>query len=188
MVARLASVAQSSAATELTFDDRDAGPKIDAVAHPDMVWRLLAATAWIAHGPASAPSVIYEFYDPQCSYCQRFWGESEPWVDSGKLQVRYIPVGLLGRDSLTRAAALLSASDPPEALRRYVRAWPHGELPLPPQIPARYLTEVEGNLRLMRDLGLDIVPGIVIRNTDGRLQVWPGLPAPADLHAALGPP
>ncbi|TAM13029.1 MAG: thiol:disulfide interchange protein DsbG [Nevskiaceae bacterium] len=172
----------------LSFDDESTGPKIDAAARPGEVWRLLAAATWIAQGKVTAPRVIYEFYDASCSYCQRFGADAAPWVKSGKLQVRYIPVGFLEADSAAKAAALLAVADPATALRNYMDAWPHGGLVVPLRIAAPQAAALEANLQLMRDLGLEIVPGIVIRNADGSLQLWPGLPALADLRATLGAP
>ncbi len=50
-------------------------------------------------GKDNAPKIIYMFSDPNCPYCNRFWQLARPWVDSGKVQIRHIMVGILSHDS-----------------------------------------------------------------------------------------
>src|SRR3546814_8987929 len=59
------------------------------------------------------------FSDPNCPYCNMFWKQARPWVESGKVQLRHIMVGMLRADSAGKSAALLSAKDPRAALNEH---------------------------------------------------------------------
>ena len=78
-------------------------------------------STWIADGNADAPRIIYMFSDPNCPYCNMFWKQARPWVESGKVQLRHIMVGMLRADSAGKSAALLSAKDPQAALNEHGR-------------------------------------------------------------------
>ncbi len=77
------------------------------------IWAKMEKTAWIADGKDSAPRKVYLFSDPNCPYCNMFWEQARPWVDSGKVQLRHIMVGIIREDSPGKSAALLAAKDPP---------------------------------------------------------------------------
>src|SRR3546814_13917370 len=47
-------------------------------------WAQLEASEWIADGKADAPRVIYTFSDPNCPFCNKFWGAARPGVDWGE--------------------------------------------------------------------------------------------------------
>ena len=75
-------------------------------------WKRLDASGWVADGKPTAPRVVYVFTDPNCPYCAKLWADARPWVDSGKVQLRHIIVGILTRTSPANAAALLSTRIP----------------------------------------------------------------------------
>src|SRR3546814_12650200 len=77
-------------------------------------WALLEASEWIADGKADAPRVIYTFSDPNCPFCNKFWSAARPWVDSGKVQLRHIMVGVIRPDSANKVATIMTASSPSE--------------------------------------------------------------------------
>src|SRR3546814_5178612 len=54
--------------------------------------------------------------DANCPYCNAFWEAARPWVDSGKVQLRHILVGIIKDDSPAKAAAILGAPDRSAAL------------------------------------------------------------------------
>lgn len=59
-----------------------------------------------------APVVLYVFADPFCPYCKQFWQQARPWVESGKVQLRTLLVGVIKPESPATAAAILAAKDP----------------------------------------------------------------------------
>lgn len=64
---------------------------------------------WILDGKKEAPVIVYVFADPFCPYCKQFWQKARPWVDSGKVQLRTILVGVIKPESPATAAAILAA-------------------------------------------------------------------------------
>ncbi len=59
-----------------------------------------------------APVIVYVFADPFCPYCKQFWQQARPWVDSGKVQLRTLLVGVIKPESPATAAAILASKDP----------------------------------------------------------------------------
>jgi thiol:disulfide interchange protein DsbG len=86
------------------------------------IWAKMEKTAWIADGKADAPRIVYLFSDPNCPYCNMFWEQARPWVESGKVQLRHIMVGIIREDSPGKSAALLAAKDPSKALLEHESA------------------------------------------------------------------
>lgn len=147
-------------------------------------WKTLAASAWIADGSAKATRVVYVFTDPNCPYCNKFWSDARPWVDSGKVQLRHIMVGILGPTSPGKAAALLSASDPAAALRAHESRT--GEATALAKVPARAAAQLQGNHSLMQEMGLGATPAILYLDSAGLLHTEQGAPQPAALARILG--
>lgn len=69
-----------------------------------------AGTTWFVDGKDSAPHKAYILLDPNCIYCHKIYQEVFPMIDSGNLQVRWIPVGFLKETSPGKSAALIQAS------------------------------------------------------------------------------
>ncbi len=59
-----------------------------------------------------APIILYVFADPFCPYCLQFWQQARPWVESGKVQIRTLLVGVIKPESPATAAAILATQDP----------------------------------------------------------------------------
>lgn len=66
-------------------------------------------------GPDEAPT-LYAFVDPNCVFCHRFYNDVKPLIEAGKLQVHFVNVAILKASSAGRAAAILEADDPAEAM------------------------------------------------------------------------
>lgn len=77
----------------------------------DQVWAQLESATWVLDGKADAPRIVYTFSDANCPYCNHFWEAARPWVNSGKVQLRHLLVGIIREDSPAKAAAILGASD-----------------------------------------------------------------------------
>lgn len=81
--------------------------------------KLLAALGpdpWLVEEGAPAAPLIYAYADPNCIYCNKFWNELRPYVQSGKVRVRWVLLDFLKATSKGRAAAILSAHDRAAAL------------------------------------------------------------------------
>ena len=68
---------------------------------------------WISEG--KGPHVIYIFFDPNCPFCHRLYENTRAWIKQGKVELRWIPVGILATTSAGKAAAILGAKNPLQA-------------------------------------------------------------------------
>ncbi|WEJ23316.1 thiol:disulfide interchange protein DsbG [Pseudomonas sp. SD17-1] len=150
------------------------------------VWAKLDKTAWIADGKADAPRVVYLFSDPNCPYCNMFWQQARPWVDSGKVQLRHIMVGIIRADSPAKSAALLASADPQKALQAHESAGKASTLKPLAKIPTQVQAKLDANLALMEELGLSATPAIFYLDDKGQLQTQQGAPRPEMLGKILG--
>lgn len=166
------------------------------------VWKHLEASQWIEDGKKGAPRTVYVFTDPNCPYCNKFWADARPWVDSGKVVLRHVIVGILTPTSPGKAAALLADKNPAAALASYERSHaaqnsktlatgrprPLADDGLKPlaTIPPAIQSQLEANERLMASLGVQATPAMVWRDAAGAVQVRTGAPDSA-LPAILGP-
>ena len=110
----------------------------------ERIWGQLAQATWLADGQAKAPRTVYVFTDPNCPYCNKFWSDARPWVDSGKVQLRHVIVGILTPTSPGKAAALLADKNPAQALDAYERG----------HLAATLKAMASGRLRPLGDAGL----------------------------------
>ena len=67
-------------------------------------------------GSTSAPVTIIEFGDYQCSNCKRWFLETKPTIkenliDTGKVNLVFVDIAFLGKDSLPASAATYCAED-----------------------------------------------------------------------------
>ena len=83
----------------------------------DEIWKSLEKSTWIQDGDVNAKKIIYVFNDPNCPYCHTFWKQARPLVESGKVQLRHIVVGVIRPSSKGQAATILS-NEPYRVCRR----------------------------------------------------------------------
>lgn len=165
------------------------------------VWKQMEASHWIEDGRKSAARTVYVFTDPNCPFCNKFWADARPWVDSGKVALRHVMVGMLTPTSPGKAAALLADKNPAAALDAYerghaaqngkklatgqARALDGGLKPLAP-IPPAIAEQLAANEKLMASLGVQATPAMVWRDASGAVQVRTGAPDSV-LPLVLGP-
>jgi len=166
------------------------------------LWKQIESSQWIGDGEARAPRTVYVFTDPNCPYCNKFWADARPWVDSGKVQLRHVMVGILTPTSAAKAAALLASKDPSAALAAYERGHaaenaralasgrpkPLGDTGLKPlaSVPPAIQAQLDANAKLMAAWGLQATPAMVWRDAAGTVQMRTGAPEGA-LPQILGP-
>jgi len=151
------------------------------------IWAKMEKTAWIADGRDDAPRKVYLFSDPNCPYCNMFWEQARPWVESGKVQLRHIMVGIIREDSPGKSAALLAAKDPQKALQEHEAAGKGSKLQALDKIPAAIEAKLEANMKLMDELELSATPAIFYLDDKGGLQQQQGAPSPDKLVKIMGP-
>ena len=161
----------------------------DLVTRPldEKTWTQLADTTWVLDGDANAPRVVYVFADPNCTYCNRFWETARPWVETGKVQLRHILVGIIKADSPAKAVAILGAPDPSAALLENERNFGQGGIAPSAIVPANLSRVLDDHRRLMLSAGFQGTPGIVVRDGDSSIKKFNGMPQPGELIEVLGP-
>ncbi|EIQ9367543.1 thiol:disulfide interchange protein DsbG [Salmonella enterica] len=152
------------------------------------MWQKMEKASWILDGKKDAPVVLYVFADPFCPYCKQFWQQARPWVESGKVQLRTLLVGVIKPESPATAAAILAAKDPAKTWHDYEASAGKMKLEVPASIPPAQIKVINQNQQLMDDLGANATPAIYYMNKDKILQQVVGLPEKAQLDAMMGQP
>ena len=153
----------------------------------DRTWAELESATWVVDGEVDAPRVVYTFSDANCPFCNRFWEASRPWVDSGQVQLRHLLVGVIKEDSPAKAAAILEAPDPSAALAENERQFAQGGITPADNVSADVQKILADNQALMRINGFRGTPGIVVKESDGSIRKFHGMPQGEQLTEALGP-
>lgn len=167
--------------------DEAALGKLVAKPLSDQEWALLQSTRYVLDGKADAPRIVYAFSDANCPYCHRFWEAARPWVDGGKVQLRHIMVGIIKESSPAKAAAILGAADPSAALQENERNYEQGGITPAASIAADMRKVLDEHRDLMLGMGFRGTPGIVVRDAQGLIKKYNGMPGPDALAEALGP-
>jgi thiol:disulfide interchange protein DsbG len=174
--------------TVIDAQGRDVNAKVlqSAVQKPMglQTWADLERTHWIGDGKPDAPQIAYVFTDPNCPYCNQLWREARPLVQSGQLQLRHILVAVLRPSSEGKAAAILQAPSPEQALASHAQAYAdaHGKNPdtlgiaALPRIPLTARDALANNTSLMTAMGLRATPATIWKNAQGTVQIRTGMP------------
>ena len=96
-------------------------------------------------------------------------------------------VGILKPTSEGKAAALLAADDPEQAMRAHENNYRSGGIEPMEDIPADLREQVAANNRLMSRVGVRGTPGIFYHDSAGEVQVKQGVPQGALREEILGP-
>ncbi|MEB5921393.1 MULTISPECIES: thiol:disulfide interchange protein DsbG [Franconibacter] len=150
------------------------------------MWQRLEKAKWISDGKADAPRKIYVFADPFCPYCRQFWQQARPWVESGKVELRTLLVGVIKPESPAYAAAILRAKDPAQAWRAFEQSGGKTAPTLPTRVPEEQAKAVNMNQKLMDELGANATPAIYYMNEENVLQQVVGLPDAEKFAAMMG--
>ena len=152
------------------------------------LWQRMEKAHWLLEGNKDAPRVIYVFADPYCPYCLQFWQQARPWVESGKVQLRTLLVGVIKPESTGAAAAILAAKDPAKSWHDYEQSGGKMALTIPNAISPEHMKILNINQKIMDDLGANVTPAIYYMNKDNVLQQVVGLPEKAQLDAMMAHP
>ncbi|SNY78556.1 thiol:disulfide interchange protein DsbG [Enterobacter sp. CC120223-11] len=150
------------------------------------LWQQMEKAHWILDGKKSAPRVVYVFADPYCPYCKQFWKQARPWVESGKVQLRTLMVGVIKPESPATAAAILTSQDPQKTWHDYEESGGKLQLNIPASVPPAQMEILNTNQKLMDALGANATPAIYYLNKDNILQQVVGLPDDENLKAMMG--
>lgn len=154
----------------------------------EKAWGELEKANWVRDGNADAPVIVYTFTDPNCPFCHRFRKAAEPWIDAGKVQLRHVMVGILAQDSLPKAATILGADNPGEALRINQKNHDEGGIEIDRAIVSANAKQIRANNQLMSSLGLSATPSTYFKNSDDEIEMKQGTPRPDEMSAIMGGP
>lgn len=154
----------------------------------EKMWGELETSAWVAEGPKSkdAKSYIYVFEDANCGYCNLAAKAFRPYIAAG-LQVRWVPVAFLAADSLPKAAALLTATNPAIAIEE-MHANFGKKMQNPPAVDPAIKAKIENNAKLMKQYGFAGTPAIFYKDKNGKVRAVNGMPSLSELPAITGLP
>jgi thiol:disulfide interchange protein DsbG len=140
----------------------------------------------IVEGPTKAP-VLYVFADPNCIYCHRLYQQTRALVAAGKLQLRWALVGFLKPSSSGRAAAILDANNPEQALQadeaRFDISQEEGSVAPQAHPPAATRALLKAHLAAMRQAGGNGTPTLLYLDDSGHWAAKVGAPSKAWMKA-----
>lgn len=153
----------------------------------DNTWQQLEDSHWIGDGNSEAPITVYEFVDPNCPYCHKFYEQSRPWVKNDQVEIRHILVAVLKPSSQSKAAAILQADKPARAFAQHENQYASGGIEPADTIKASTKKAIAQNTRLMSRLKIRGTPGLVYKDDSGDIQIKQGLPGSSALKKIFGP-
>jgi thiol:disulfide interchange protein DsbG len=123
---------------------------------------------WIEEGKSA--HIIYVFFDPNCPYCHRIYTNTRDWVKHNKVQMRWIPVGVLTPTSRGKALTLLDSKDPLKLFHHGEDNFVGGEGSAIDEAldgSGKSVKALDNNAKLLRLTGFDAVPSILFRSKKG---------------------
>ena len=133
-------------------------------------------------GQQDASHQIYFIGEPNCSMCHKFYLMLKPYIDSGKLSVRWIMTAFLRQDSMGKAAAILQSENPAEMLNidesKFDTKTEEGSIkPLDDdKISEKTSAALKANLAFMSKHNIRGTPTIFYRDSNGQPMIIDGVP------------
>lgn len=120
------------------------------------------------------------FFDPNCAYCHIYYGQLAPIIGIGLVRVRYVVVGLVQKDSALRAASILAAFNPAQAMvdneQHFDASHEEGGYRLAPKPDPALMAAVASNNALFVNAGFNGTPITLYCNKHGAIQMQAGVP------------
>lgn len=151
--------------------------KVMTQAQLQALWARAEKLRWVQEGKSG--KIVYVFFDANCPYCHRLWSTLRNWVQSGKAQVRWLPVAILKDTSKGLGAAIYSSSNPGDAMDKMVNRQLQ-----PIHANDRDSRNMAQNLLLLRDTGYTGVPAMMFKRGDKVVSMM-GSPDEKELTALL---
>lgn len=147
------------------------------------------ASSYFTEGKAGAP-VVYAFFDANCIFCNRLWLQTRDPIKNGLVQLRWVPVGIIKKDSEDKGAGILSAANPVAALTEDEAAFDKkneegGFSIVHDKIPADKLQAVRANDKLLKLAGFYGTPTLLYITKAGEAAAKQGLPSEDDWKSIL---
>lgn len=110
-------------------------------------WTRSTRLRGIYTGPADSGKHMLVYFDPNCPACAKQWDILQPYIE--QVRIQWIPIAYMSNTSLRRAAAILAAPDPANALadneRNYDTDMKMGGYAIPATLPEWAIEAVQSN-------------------------------------------
>lgn len=140
-----------------------------------------------AVGAMMSAQPVYVLFDPQCPHCGRLWQASLPL--HSKVKFVWIPISFSAGKSLPQGAALLSATNPAEAMTAHEQSLLSGAggISASADVPDELKQAINNNTQLLNQLGVDSVPFLLGKHRKtGEIVSYNGAMETAALANLLG--
>lgn len=153
------------------------GTKVPGDVQLQELWTRAEKLHWVQDG--NSGKVIYVFFDGNCRYCHTLWSTLRSWVQSGKAQVRWLPVAILSDTSKGLGAAIYESKNPVDAMDKMVN-----HLLQPIKVSDRDNRDMSLNLLLLKDTGYTGTPALMFKRGNKIVSMMGG-PSSDELAALL---
>jgi thiol:disulfide interchange protein DsbG len=146
-------------------------------------------TKGFAAGALMSANTVYVLFDPQCPHCGHLWQAIQPLLKRTKFV--WVPISLLGPKSLPQGAAILTATNPVEAMTAHETSLLAGSggTSAPSSIPDDIEKAIKANTQVFNALKGESVPMIIAKHAQtGNVITRFGARDTADLAQFLGVP
>ena len=115
-------------------------------------------------GPLMSANAVYVLFDPQCPHCGHLWQAAQPLLK--KVKFVWVPVGIINAKSTSQGAALLTATNPAEAMSAHEVSLLSGSggISASSSIPDDIEAALKTNTQVFNSLKVESVPMIVAKN------------------------
>ena len=138
-------------------------------------------------GALMGANAVYVLFDPQCPHCGHLWQASLPL--QSKVKFVWVPVAIMNAKSAPQGAALLSATNPVDAMTQHEQSILAGTggTSASASIPSELEQSIKGNTALFNSLGVESVPYVLAKNVKtGQLVTRSGAMSTAELAELVG--
>ena len=156
-------------------NEKIAAPKAEQVvtekvANPNLeLWKKIANLATINIGDKGG--TIYVVADAMCHYCKDYLKTLTPYIDAGKLQVKVIPIGILGYDSTEMSASVLASKDPAKVWMDIVSGKSYTT---PETVDNNKISSVTNNTDVLGEFDIHSTPQTIYKNAKGDIVIKRG--------------
>lgn len=126
--------------------------------------KVAATSKGFSVGALMSAQAVYVLFDPQCPHCGHLWQASIPLHN--KVKFVWVPIAFNTGKSLSQAAALLSATNPLEAMSAHEQSLLAGTggMAASSSPPDELVQAIKANTQLLTSLGADSVPFILAKH------------------------
>jgi thiol:disulfide interchange protein DsbG len=160
----LLTIALALALSACSKQDAPAVPTAPVAASVSSYDKVAATGKGFTVGAMMSAQAVYVIFEPQCPHCGHLWQASLPLQNQVKFV--WIPIAFSAGKSVAQAAALLTASNPVEAMNAHEQSVLAGQggIAEASSVSEELAQSIKGNTQLLNSLGVDSVPYLIAKN------------------------